>query len=53
MIVEGAVEKCLFAANPDGSSKDGTVEFIHNFPDPAKKIRLIQGIWPEKMEYAE
>jgi glycosyltransferase involved in cell wall biosynthesis/sulfatase maturation enzyme AslB (radical SAM superfamily)/predicted SAM-dependent methyltransferase len=50
IIVEGAVEKCLFAANEDGSSKDGTVEFIKNYPDPGKKIRLIQGIWPEKLE---
>ena len=50
IIVEGAVERCMFAANPDGSSNDGTVECIKNFPDPAKKIRLIQGRWPEKCE---
>lgn len=50
IIVEGAVEKCMFAANPDGSSKDGTVEFLRQFPDPARKIRLIQGRWPEKCE---
>jgi glycosyltransferase involved in cell wall biosynthesis/ADP-heptose:LPS heptosyltransferase len=50
IIVEGAVEKCMFAANPDGSSKDGTVEFIKSFPDPAGKIKLIQGKWPEKCE---
>ncbi|HOK65214.1 MAG TPA: glycosyltransferase [Anaerohalosphaeraceae bacterium] len=50
IIVEGAVEKCLFAANPDGSSKDGTVEFLRTFPDPSHKIRLIQGRWPEKCE---
>lgn len=50
IIVEGAVEKCLFAANPDGSSKDGTVEFIKNFPDPQNKIKLIQGKFPEKCE---
>lgn len=50
IIVEGAVEKCMFAANPDGSSKDGTVEFIKAFPDPENKIKLIQGAWPEKCE---
>lgn len=50
IIVEGAVEKCMFAANPDGSSKDGTVEFIKSFPDPAGKIKLLQGRWPEKRE---
>ncbi|MHC4572551.1 MAG: glycosyltransferase [Planctomycetota bacterium] len=50
IIVEGAVENCLFAANPDGSSKDGTVEFVKSFPDPENKIRLIQGKWPEKCE---
>jgi len=49
-IVEGAVENCMFAANPDGSSKDGTVEFIRSFPDPQNKITLIQGRWPEKCE---
>jgi carbonic anhydrase/acetyltransferase-like protein (isoleucine patch superfamily)/MoaA/NifB/PqqE/SkfB family radical SAM enzyme/tetratricopeptide (TPR) repeat protein len=49
-IVEGAVEQCLFAANSDGSSKDGTVECIRNFPDPEHKIRLIQGRWPEKVD---
>jgi glycosyltransferase involved in cell wall biosynthesis/ADP-heptose:LPS heptosyltransferase/predicted O-methyltransferase YrrM/ubiquinone/menaquinone biosynthesis C-methylase UbiE len=48
IIVEGAVEKCMFAARPDGSSKDGTVEFLRRFPDPKRKIRLIQGRWPEK-----
>ncbi|MFX0200139.1 MAG: methyltransferase domain-containing protein, partial [Candidatus Hodarchaeota archaeon] len=50
IIVEGAVEKCMFAANPDGSSTDGTVEFIKSFPDTQNKIRLIQGKWPEKCE---
>ncbi|MEJ2705846.1 MAG: methyltransferase domain-containing protein [Sedimentisphaerales bacterium] len=50
IIVEGAVEKCMFAANPDGSSKDGTVEFIKSFPDPQRKIKIVQGRWPEKRE---
>lgn len=50
LIIEGAVENCMFAANSDGSSLDGTVECIRNFPDPAHKIRLIQGRWPEKLE---
>jgi len=50
IIVEGAVEKCKFAANSDGSSKDGTVEFVKAFPDPQAKIKLVQGQWPEKCE---
>ena len=50
IVVEGAVENCLFAANEDGSSKDGTVECLKAFPDPQRKIRLIQGKWPEKCE---
>ncbi len=50
IIVEGAVKDCMFAANPDGSSKDGTVEFIKSFPDPDNKIRLIRGKWSEKCE---
>ncbi len=50
IIVEGAVEKCMFAANPDGSSKDGTVEFVKSFPDPQNKIRFIQGRWPEERD---
>jgi ADP-heptose:LPS heptosyltransferase/predicted O-methyltransferase YrrM len=50
IVVEGAVAAGLFAANPDGSSTDGTVEAIRAFPDPQGKIRLIQGSWPEKCE---
>ena len=50
IIAEGAVTDCMFAANPDGSSRDGTVEFIKSFPDPKNKIKLIQAKWPEKCE---
>jgi ADP-heptose:LPS heptosyltransferase/glycosyltransferase involved in cell wall biosynthesis/predicted O-methyltransferase YrrM/sulfatase maturation enzyme AslB (radical SAM superfamily) len=50
IIVEGAVENCMFAAYPDGSSRDGTVEFIRSFPDPAGKLKFIQGCWPEKVD---
>ena len=50
IIVEGAVADCRFAAKADGSSVDGTVECIRRFPDPLKKIRLIQGQWPKKCE---
>jgi glycosyltransferase involved in cell wall biosynthesis len=50
IIIEGAVEKCRFAAKPDGSSLDGSVECIQCFPDPERKIRMVQGIWPEKNE---
>jgi glycosyltransferase involved in cell wall biosynthesis len=50
IVVEGGVTACMFAANSDGSSKDGTVEFVQSFPDPEKKIRFIQGRWSEKCE---
>jgi predicted O-methyltransferase YrrM/predicted SAM-dependent methyltransferase len=50
IVVEGAIENCKFAANQDGSSIDGTVEFIMNYPDPQNKIKIMQGLWPEKCE---
>ena len=50
IIIEGAVENCMFAANADGSSTDGTVEFIESFPDPQNKVKLVRGRWPEKCE---
>lgn len=50
IVVEGAVEQCRFAAGPDGSSTDGTVEFLHSFPDPDNKMILIQGAWTEKCQ---
>ena len=40
IIIEGAVEKCMFAANVNGSSIDGTVEFIKSFPDTQNKIKF-------------
>lgn len=48
IIVEGAVEEYMHAANPDGSSKDSTVKEIKIFPDPRHKITLIQGRWKNK-----
>lgn len=54
ILVEGAVEKFSHAATSDGHSLDNTVEIIQNFPDPERKIRLIQrhGFWQEKDEMA-
>ncbi|QWV93637.1 glycosyltransferase [Geomonas oryzisoli] len=49
IVVEGAVQSCSFAANADGSSRDGTVQYLKNRPDPQGKLRLIQGLWPEKV----
>ena len=49
-IVEGAMTDAMPKANSDGSSKDGTVEIIKDFPDPQKKIRLIQGKWRNREE---
>ncbi|MBU1863543.1 MAG: glycosyltransferase [Candidatus Omnitrophica bacterium] len=50
IIIEGAVENCLFAAGCNGSSKDGTVEMIKSFPDTKGIMRLIQGTWNEKVD---
>lgn len=52
LVVEGAVGKFGHAATVDGHSIDDTVEIIKSFPDPEKKIKLIQrdGFWPEKDE---
>jgi len=47
-IVEGAMEASLGKANKDGSSTDGTVQLIKEFPDPQHKIRLIQGKWKSR-----
>jgi hypothetical protein len=49
-IVEGAMTDALPKAKSDGSSKDGTVELIKTFPDPEKKIKLIQGKWQSREE---
>jgi hypothetical protein len=51
-VVEGAVKTRLHEANGDGSSKDGTVKIIKEFPDPDKKIKLVQGKWESK-EHAQ
>lgn len=32
------------------TSTDKTVEIIRSFPDPDKKISLVQGTWPEKVD---
>ena len=46
IIVEGPVS--LWVGK--GNSTDGTIECIKSFPDPEKKIKLLQGSWPEKCE---
>lgn len=50
IIAEGADQNSLPFANPDGSSTDGTVNLIRNYPDPDRKITLIQGKWKDKTE---
>ncbi|MBD3194355.1 MAG: glycosyltransferase [Candidatus Lokiarchaeota archaeon] len=50
IIVEGAVEKMMFAANEDGSSTDNTVNIIKDYNDCDKKITFIQGKWKNKNE---
>jgi hypothetical protein len=50
VIVEGATESAASIADEDGHSTDGSVGAIRDFPDPERKITLIQkkGFWPEK-----
>ena len=50
IIVEGADRNSMPFANPDGSSTDHTVDIIKSYPDPDRKIRLIQGNWRNKTE---
>jgi glycosyltransferase involved in cell wall biosynthesis len=50
IVIEGAVENAMFAARPDGSSADRTVEIIRALPDPDRKITLVQGRWRDKVE---
>lgn len=55
IIVEGAVELAAQFATPEGHSRDETVAAIKNFPDPERKIKLIQkqGFWSEKLEMSQ
>lgn len=48
VITEGPVQ--YYVDRGFTTSTDNTVEIIKSFPDPAKKITLIQGQWPEKTE---
>ena len=50
IVVEGAVPNCMFAANEDGSSKDGTVEFLQEFSSGKSNVKIIRGKWPGKCE---
>lgn len=50
IIIEGADTNSMPFANPDGSSTDDTLRIIREYPDPRKKIRLIQGQWRDKDE---
>lgn len=48
LITEGPVE--YFMKRGFTVSTDNTVEIIKSFPDPEKKIKLIQGQWKDKTE---
>ena len=58
ILVEGAVKPIpgvksnSLWASTDGKSTDNTIEVIKNFPDPDKKIKLIEsnGFWNGKVE---
>jgi len=48
IIVEGSIPSFNDSANHNGSSKDGTVNFIKNYP--GNKIKFIQGKWKTKIQ---
>ena len=50
IIAEGADRNSRPYAKPNGSSTDETVDIIKSYPDPGRKILLIQGIWKDKIE---
>ena len=52
VIVEGGNDFAVKAGwcGVDKHSTDGTIEAIQSFPDPANKIKLIQGQWKDKAE---
>lgn len=53
IVVEGAVTRAMGQARPDGHSRDGTLEILHDFKakeDPDDKLTIIarDGPWEEK-----
>lgn len=50
IVVEGAVPNCMFAANEDGSSKDGTVEYLQKFSFGKPHVKVLRGKWLGKCE---
>src|SRR5690606_423004 len=52
VIVEGAYRKFAHAATPDAHSTDRTRELIRAFPDPERKIALIEreGFWSDRLD---
>src|SRR5262249_58359892 len=50
VVVEGPDQNALPMAGPDGGSTDRTLEILHSFPDPERKLRVIRGTWRDKDE---
>jgi len=51
LIVEGSCPQARWDANPQGVSRDRTLEIIRSFPDPQHKIKLIASqAWEHKDE---
>jgi len=50
IIAEGSDRNSLPFANQDGSSTDRTVQIIKEYPDPDRKITLIQSTWKNKTD---
>jgi len=49
-IVEGAVPEAYEFATKRGGSTDGTVQAIKKFPDPKKKIKMVNSKWNSRVE---
>jgi len=51
LIVEGSCPQARWDANPDGTSTDGTLAIISNYPDVDNKIKLVASqAWEHKNE---
>ncbi len=49
IIIEGAIKKSSFSATKDGHSIDNTLQFIKDYRDNERKIKLISpGFWGDK-----
>jgi len=52
IICEGSVEALRLVAGVGPRSDDGTLELLKSFPDPDRKLRILQRDWTDKNEMA-